>query len=282
MGSYAQITILSGSKHATQYRCVDDLAKIVAPSLEFKIENKETQGSSENADRLIGPNTLEKFAILQADYLYYLKAQDMRLNTEKTKNLKIVAPIGYEQIHLVTKANKGFKGLSDLKEKNVAIGSAEQGTYRTAMLIMERSKVNFVPKNTHFDESLKALNRDEIDAFFIVSSSPIEKMDLNPQAMVEKLALVPLLNFNDWADYYKPDIIQKADYKWLDQDTPTFSVPALLVVNESKLSAEERNNVLLLKSAIEAKLADLKANGHPTWKQVNLNDWDETDWPLFK
>jgi TRAP transporter TAXI family solute receptor len=281
-GSFGQMTILSGSKQATQYRCVEDIATIVAPSLDFKIVNKETKGSSDNADRLMDPKSLDKLAIIQADYLNYLKTQDMRLNTEKTKNLKVLVPLGYEQIHLVTKASKGYKGLADLEKKVVAIGSADQGTYRTAFLIMERSKVTWIPKNTHFDDCFRALNNDDIDAFFIVSSAPIQKLDINPQSMVEKLALVPLVNFNDWANYYKPDTIHKAEYKWLEQDIPTYSVPAVLVVNESKLTAEDRTNVLNLKSVLQGELEDLKANGHSSWKQVKLMDWNESDWPSFK
>jgi hypothetical protein len=59
-------------------------------------------------------------------------------------------------------------------------------------------------------------------------------------------------------------------------------VNAVLVVNESKLSAADRDNVIKLKTAIQSKFEDLKTNGHPTWKQVNLMDWNESDWPIFK
>lgn len=281
-GPVSQMTILSGSKNATQYRFVEDIATIVAPTLDFKIINKETRGAANNFTQLSDPKSPYKLAIIQADFLYYMQTQDMRLKTERTKNLKVVLPLGDEQIHLVTKASNGYSGLRDMSKKNVAIGSEEQGTFRTAMLIRERSQVEWTSQNTHLDDCLAALNLNKIHAFFIVSSAPIRQLDLNPQSMVDKLALVPLEDFNDWAKYYKRDTIYKADYKWLDNDIPTYGVPALLVVNEGKLTEEERTSVGKLKTAIETSYEQLKTKGHSKWKEVNLRDWSESDWPAFK
>jgi TRAP transporter TAXI family solute receptor len=279
---FGQMTILSGSKQATQYRFAEDIAKIVGPSLDFKIVNQDTKGSSDNFNLLIDRNNFYKLAIIQADYLYYMQTHDMILNTEKTKNLKILVPLGHEQIHLVTKASKGYKGLKDLDKKVVAIGSSDQGTYTTANLIKDRSRVFWSSRNIHFDDCLSALNTDKIDAFFIVSSAPVAKLDLNPQTMVDELVLVPLEDFSEWAKYYIPDTIQNTDYRWLEQNVPTFSVGAVLVVNESKLSAGDHDNIMKLKTAIQSKYEDLTKSGHPTWKQVNLMDWNESDWPLYK
>lgn len=90
--------------------------------------------------------------------------------------------------------------------------------------------------------------------------------------MVDKLVLIPLEDFNDWAKYYKRDTIYKSDYKWLDQDIPTYGVPTLLVVNESKLTDEERISVGKLKTAIETSYEDLKVKGHPEWKKSTLRN----------
>ncbi len=281
--TYAQMAILSGPKQASQYRFVQDIASIVGPSLDFEIVNTETLGAAANFDQLVDPKSPFKVAIIQSDFLYYMQTQDMRLNTSKTKDLKVILPLGGQQIHLVTKPSKGYKGLKDLEKQKVAIGSVEQGTYRTAFLIKERSNVNWTAVNTHFEDAFGALNINDIDAFFIVSSSPIEKLDVNPQTMVDKLALVPLVDFNDWAKYYKPDTIHKSEYKWLDNDIPTFSVPTVLVVNESKLQTEDdRNEIMKLRSAIQNNNEKLKTNGHPKWKEINLYEWTNSDWPMFK
>lgn len=280
--SFAQLTILSGSKQSTQNHYVDDILKVVGPAVDFEIVNKNTLGSAYNLNQLADTSSPFKIGIVQADYLYYMQILDMRLNTEKTKNLKVIIPLGYDQIHLVTKESKGYKDLKEMEKKVVAIGSADQGSYSTANLIKERSGIFWTAKNTHFEDCVHALNNNDIDAFFVVNSAPIPKLDVNPQSMVDKLALVPLVNFNDWAKYYKPDTIHKGEYKWLDHDVPTFSVQELLIVNESKLSPEERDEVLKLRSTVQDKSAELRKSGHPKWDEINFHEWKESDWPLFK
>lgn len=277
-----ELVILSGSKHATQYRFVEDIVNIVSPSLNLKLVNKESKGAADNFNELSDPKSPYKIAIMQADYLYFMQTQDMRLNEEKTKNLRVLLPLGTQQIHLITKADRGIVGLKDIAGRKVGVGTLDQGTYRTALLIKDHSKVDFIPINKPFEECYKALTVDEISAFFIVSSAPVEMLDLNPQAMSIKLALVHLDNVNDWARYHKQDTIRQSDYKWLDHDVPTFSVASVIVVNESKLTDAERNAVLELKSGIESKFEQLKANGHPEWKLVNLSEWSDSDWPQLK
>ena len=280
--SFSQMAILSGSDQASQYQFAEDIVKIVGPDLGIKISNKSTSGASYNFDQLADPTTPYKLAIIQADNLYAMQVMDAMNNTNKTKNLKVVLPLSDEQIHFVTKASKGLTRLQDLVKKTVAIGTSDQGTYTTANQIKNRSGIYWSSRNILFEDALKELAMDRIDAFIIVSSAPIQKLAISPQGSVDKLALIPLENFNDWAKYYKADTIRKTDYQWLDNDIPTFSVKSLLVVNEGKLTDEEKNAVMQLKTGILNKYDQLKTSGHPEWKEVNLNDWKESDWPMYK
>jgi uncharacterized protein len=280
--TYGQMTILSGSDQASQYQFAEDIIKIVGPDLGIQLTNKSSSGASYNFEQLVDPTSPIKLAIVQADNLYAMQVMDMMNNTSKTKNIKVVLPLSDEQIHFVTKASKGLTNLQDLVKKTVAIGTTDQGTYTTANQIKNRSGVYWSSRNVLFEDALKELAMDRIDAFIIVSTAPIQKLLISPQGTIDKLALIPLENFNDWAQYYKPDTIRKTDYQWLDRDIPTFSVKSLLVVNESKLTEEEKSNVMQLKNGILNKYDLLKANGHPEWKEVNFSDWTETDWPMFK
>jgi TRAP-type uncharacterized transport system substrate-binding protein len=146
----------------------------------------------------------------------------------------------------------------------------------------EKTGVEWTSRNIYFEDALNELNMDRIQAFFIVSSAPIEKLDVNPQAMTDELALVPLDNYKDWAKYYDRDTIYAKDYKWLNVDVPTYSVKTLLVVNEAKLSEDDKNMVNRLKLAIMNKYGEFKKSGHPKWKEVKFNDWSDSDWPMFK
>ena len=121
-----------------------------------------------------------------------------------------------------------------------------------------------------------------LDAFFFVGSAPIEKLNVNPQAMVDELSLIELHDINNWAKYYDPDTIYTTDYKWLEKNVPTYSVKTVLVVNEAKLTKEDRVALSRLVSGIQNQFDVLKAEGHPKWKEVDLFDWNEEDWPLYK
>jgi TRAP transporter TAXI family solute receptor len=280
--SYGQLAILSGSDQASQYQFAEDIIKIVGPDLSIPIINEPTSGASYNLEQLVDPSSPYKLAIVQADNLSTMQAMDMMKNTNKTKNLKVVLPLSYEQIHFVTKASKGITRLQDLAKKTVAIGTTDQGTYATANQIKNRSEVYWSSRNILFEDALKELAMDRIDAFVIVSSAPIQKLVISPQGTIDKLALIPLENFNDWAKFYKNDTIRTADYAWLDHDIPTFSVRSLLVVNDSKLTEAEKIAVSQLQSGILNKFDQLKANGHPQWKEVNPTDWKESEWPMYK
>ena len=233
---------------------------------------------------LTDPNSKFNLAIIPSDLLYYMQAQDMRLNTEKTKNLKVLVPLEYQQIHLVTKASENINSLRDLHGKNVAIGSSNQSTHLTASLIKDYTGIEWISNKMPFDESYEALSKGDIDAFFVVSAAPIQKLDINPQGMsaTDKLILVPLTDMSDWAEHYKLDSITTAEYKWLDHNVATYSVQGLLVVNESKLDEMERNDVKELRMALIAKYDLLKQNGNPIWTRINLKNWDPKAWPVFE
>jgi TRAP transporter TAXI family solute receptor len=280
--AYGQLTLLTGPEQGSYYTFGYDIVNVVAPSFATPLVNTPTSGAAYNFEQLTDPDSPHKIAMIQSDYLFYMQARDSRENTENTKHLKVLLPLANEEIHLVTKANKAILGLKDLDDKTVAIGTQDQGTYATANLIKDRSGIYWTSRNIHFDDAMKGLYSDEIDAFFFVGTAPVEKLNLNPQAMVEDLDLVPLEDFNDWARYYANDTIYAGDYKWLDYDVPTFGVRTLLVINESKLTSDDKNKVMKLKMEIQNKFDVLKKEGHPKWKEVNFFNWNEADWPMYK
>ena len=133
-----------------------------------------------------------------------------------------------------------------------------------------------------YEDALRMLLINQLDAFFVVGSAPLEKLNVNPQALSTEIELVPLVDFDGWAKYYDDDVIKAGTYKWLEKDVPTFSVQSLLVVNEKKLTEEDKEMLGKLMDGITNNLETLKASGHPKWKEVDVTKWDEKDWPLYK
>lgn len=277
-----QMVILSGPEDASYYRFVEDINDVLESGSDKPYINKKTQGAMYNFNQITDPKTPYKVAMVQSDLLFYMQASDMRNNTHKTKDIKVIIPLAKEEIHVVTKKSSNLNKLQDLDSAIVAIGNKNQGTYVTSSIMKDRSNMYWISRNIHFDQALKDLYLNEIDAFIIVGSAPISKLDLNPRAMTDELALVELEDFNDWAKYYDNDTIYKEDYKWLEKDVPTFGVKTVLIVNEAKLTDDDRSEIAKLTNGIKSKFDILKEQGHPKWKEVDLSDWDNSDWTMYK
>lgn len=280
--TYAQLVILSGPKDGSYYPMVEDIKTVFTENADLSIVNRSTNGAATNYQQITDPNTPFKVAMMQMDYLNYMKAVSKRDNNQISDNIKVIVPLASEEIHLVTTQDHYYKDLTFLKDAVVAIGNKNQGTYVTATFIKERSEIFWSSRNYHFDEALKNLQLEKIDAFFIVGSAPLSKLDLSPEIMVDQLALVPLKNFNGWADYYEPLTITTKDYKWLKEDVPTFGVKTVLIVNEAKLNDDDRLQISRLVEGLNKQLPALQENGHPKWSEVNLNEWDTSLWPSLK
>lgn len=277
-----QITILSGPKQASYHRFVDDIAGVLNTESETFIINKESTGAAFNYNQLVDPKSDIKVALIQSDYLYFMQAKDFVNNTDNTKPLKVVLPLAHEEIHLVTKKKFNINRLQDLDSMTVAIGTQDQGTYATANMIKDRSKVYWKSRNVHFVDAVKELSMDRVHAFFIVGSSPIEKLEINPQVINDEPVMVELADFNGWAKNYYHDTIYASDYPWLNHDVPTFAVRTLLLVNEAKLNDADRAAINKMVNGILNKYDILKAEGHPRWKEVDFGNWTDAEWPMYK
>jgi len=272
---FAQLTILSGPKQASYYQFVDDISRVSNGD----VVNQASSGAAYNFSQLVDPKSPIKIAMMQSDYLYYAQMMDSRNNSNKTNSLKVILPLAHEEIHVVTKKASNLNKLQDLDSLIVAIGTKDQGTYATANVIKDRSGITWKSRNIHFVEALQELMMDRINAFMIVGSAPISKLDLNPQAMQEEISLVELNNFKDWAKYYDNDTIYSTDYKWLEKDVPTFAVRNVLIVNEAKLTDADKVAITKMVNDIKNNYDVLKANGHPKWKEIDFDNWSNSDWP---
>jgi TRAP transporter TAXI family solute receptor len=278
---FSQMIILSGPEKGSYHRFVDDMIAVAEMDSIFSFTNVATNGSAYNFDQLTDPNTPVKMVMIQSDYLYYQQMLDDKNNTNRSKPLSVLMPLAYEEIHVVTRDEGRLTKLEDLKEKSVACGTESQGTYATAILMKDRSRVFWNTRVLHFDDALKQLLGRQIDAFIVVGTAPLEMLDFNPQTMVTQLALMNLTNVNDWAKYYTPESIAAGTYKWLENDVQTYGVQTVMVVNESKLSPEDKLLIAEFTGSVKNHYVTLVEIGHPKWTEVNFADWDPSNWRLY-
>jgi uncharacterized protein len=270
--TFSQMVILSGPEKGSYNRFVNDMVSVLGEKCRINLVNRPSGGSGYNFKGLVDPSSGYKIALIQSDYLNLMKAEDKLNNTNKTGPLKVVLQIAREEIQVITKKSGGIYKLQDLDRKKVAIGNEDQGSFATGKTIRDRSKVNWSSYYIGFDQLLKELSSGTVDAGLIVGSAPMDMLDIDPQVMSDGIRMLELDDFNGWAKYYENDTVYRSEYKWLDKNIPTFAVRTLLVVNDSKLTAAERQTVNAIKSGIIENLDILKLKGHPKWKETIIPD----------
>lgn len=269
---FCQMIILSGPEKGSYNRFVNDIVTVLGEKNGIRLINLPTGGSAYNFKKLADPNSADKIALIQSDYLNLMQAEDKLNNTNKTGSIKVVLQLAKEEIQIVAKKSSGLKKLQDLDKKKVIIGNEDQGSYATGKIIKDRSKVNWTSYYAGYDLMLKQLSAGSADAGLIVGSAPVNILDVDPQVMVDGITMLELDDFNGWAKYYENDTVYRGEYKWLDKDIPTFSVRTLLIVNESKLTSAEKQTVAAIKSGIIQNLDFLRKQGHPKWKEFIIPD----------
>jgi TRAP transporter TAXI family solute receptor len=194
-----------------------------------------TQGSVENVD-LIGRGQLES-ALSQADiasWAYHgtgiFKAKGA------VTNLRAIAALFPESVHVVVAQDSPIKTLRDLKGKRVGLGEKESGTLADARIVLEAaglSERDLKPDYSRLGEAAAGIRDNTLDAFFLVGGYPIP-------AIAELAAATPirLLPIGDDVfdklkkryPFFSRTWIPTDAYSGLDGDTPTAGLNAVWVV----------------------------------------------------
>jgi len=272
----SQLRIMSGIKGGSYERLAHDINRISVDSISILA----SKGSMENLLKLVSKRDIDA-TFLQEDVMHYQNQQDYKKGTNNMRYVRVLVPLGNEEIHLITRKDAGIDSLSDLMNKNVAIGAPNQGTYTTASQIKLIAEMNWtdVTNTIQFDTVLIDLKNKKIDAFFFVGASPIKK--LTEIGLDENIKLIPLSDYR-LKEIYIPSVLPKSLYPFMDKDISTFAVKSVLATNVNAETEMHKKNISKLMEDIRSKLPDLKKNGHPKWKEVDFENLKEMDWEIYK
>lgn len=151
-----------------------------------------SRGSVDNVNAIISGLRNSGFAQSDVAYWAYTGTGTME-GKEPAKDLRTIAALFEEHIHLVALADSGINSVADLKGKRVSLDEPGSGTYVDANLIMEANGLAVSDVNA---EALKgaaaseALRNGKIDAFFVVAGYPTGS--LVELASAAKIKLVPI------------------------------------------------------------------------------------------
>jgi TRAP transporter TAXI family solute receptor len=237
-----------------------------------------TTGSISNFNKITRDTNVD-IGFMQFDVLVYEELSDVKKKSKVTDHVKIVIPLGYEEIHLLTLKENKIKNLKDLKEKTVAIGNKNQGSHYTAQLIKRLCEGEWDESEMSFNDALSALLDQRIDALLFVGAAPLPKF-ISQSPAFNKLALVPLTD-KRLNEYYTPTVLKKGTYSWQEKDVETFSVKMVVTVDDSKLSPADASLLNQFISDVKGNLSKLQDKGHPKWKTIDFN-FSDVKWKIYE
>ncbi|RLD66552.1 MAG: hypothetical protein DRI84_04530 [Bacteroidetes bacterium] len=247
------------------------------------LEVRESDGSYYNFLKI---NKIDvNITFLQYDVLLYEDIKDLGRKFKKTENIRILLPMGSEEIHIITLKENKIENFGDLKKKRVGIGSSLQGTNITAKYIKEITGAKWTEVDIPYDKAFRALFSHDIDAFFFVGSAPIYDLKTLPKSMKDKLLLIGIPADDKLKDAYGEQVeINTSTYSWVIAPVKTYAVKSLLVTslsghNDNDPNDTQREAITKLLTAIK-KMKDTEGY-HEAWKDVHFTKDPVIEWKYY-
>ena len=247
-----------------------------------------TQGSIENA-MLVGSGQVEA-AFVAADvarWAYSGRSPSVRscrgapesgtallTKSGAINNLRAIAALFPEGVHLVARADAKIKALADLKGKRVAMGEPGSGTLAEARLVLEAaglSECRLKPQYQRLSEAAAQLERGTLDAFFVTGGEPVPA--ISDVASMIPVRLVPVIGSArtklERQFGFSATTIPGATYPGIDAEIQTIGTTALFVVSAD---APEELVYEITKALWQDATRRILDNGHPAGRRIRFEN----------
>ncbi|SDE10752.1 hypothetical protein SAMN05421538_10454 [Paracoccus isoporae] len=193
-------------------------------------------GSVENVEA-VGRGSIES-GFAQADVAFWAQTGTGNFSgLPPIPNLRAIARLYPETLHLVARRDAGIRALSDLRGKRVSLDEPGSGTLVDARLVLDAADIHdHELKLSHQPASRAAiaLRKGELDAFFFVGGYPAPA--ISQLAGQADITLVPIAGevaarLSGPNSFFVPDTLPARTYRGIEEDTPTLSVGALWITS---------------------------------------------------
>lgn len=230
-----------------------------------------SRGSVDNVNAINSGLRNSGFAQSDVAYWAYTGTGTME-GKPPMKDLRTIAALFEEHIHLVTSADSGINSVADLKGKRVSLDEPGSGTYVDANLILNAFGLklsDITPEALKGGAAADALRNGKIDAFFVVAGYPTGA--LVELSAATKIKLVPLAGPNakalaDKYGFFASSDIPAGTYEGVDT-TQTLSVGAQWFTSAKEDEELIYNITKALWNKETRKLLDV---GHAKGKTITL------------
>ncbi|ADB59015.1 TRAP transporter solute receptor, TAXI family [Haloterrigena turkmenica DSM 5511] len=237
-GNENQLAWHSGGTDGTYYPLSGEFKTIVEDQTDYSLQVQSTGASVENVSSLNSEDA--EFALIQNDIAYFAVNGTgiEELEGNAMENIRGVATLYPETIHVITQADSGIDSLEDLEGASVNTGDTGSGTQVNALQILETAGISeddFDEQNADFGTAADQVQDGDVDAAFTVGGWPVGSVEnLATNQDIELVEISGDLREDIMADaeWFAEDTIPGGTYDGVDDDVDTVSVQAMIATHE--------------------------------------------------
>lgn len=188
-------------------------------------------------------------------------------------DLRVIANLYPEDLHLVLPEGGSLDGIGDLANKRVGIAQAGSGTQIAVELILGDHNVtrdNMDEAELNNSQSAERIADGQLDAYFYAAGTPVAAMiqlDNTKGMELYNWTDAEVAQANSTVPYYIPSMIPAGTYPGVDYDVNTVAVSGMLVTNASMDEELIYGITRALWSDTARKLLD---GGHPKGRAITI------------
>jgi TRAP transporter TAXI family solute receptor len=252
-----KITLGSGAAAGT-YHAFGKALSQYAEQQEIALFSAGSQGSVENASRLQAGRI--DFGLVQGDVAQLLYQGLITKGFYPYKELRAVASLWPEAVHLLTLESTGIRHLSELKGRRIAIGQRGSGSRVNAMLIalvadIEDAQLPDI-RELSLPAAISQLEAGEVDAVFLTEAVPAPAV----QALAARrpdLRFVPMppdlfVRLSQKGFVYYPLTVKARSYPGQEESFTTLGLAAMLMTHRQVPGERVETMLNLLVSGVDA------------------------------
>jgi TRAP transporter TAXI family solute receptor len=267
-----RLTLATGGTAGTYYPYGGAIAQIISEKTGIvEITAQATGATGENLNLLAAGDV--DMALVQNDLSYYAYNGLEIFKDNPVKNVRGIARLYPEVIHVVAQANSGIKTIADFKGKRISLGASGSGNEANCRQIFEFYNLDpeykdLTPYFISYAETTDHFKDLQIDAFVYTTGVPSPSiMDIT---LLQEAAFVPIDGevrdkIIEKYPFFTAETLPAGSYKGLDNDLGTVAVQCILVVSE----ALSEDTVYAMTKALFENLEEL-GNAHAKGKEVFL------------
>ncbi len=212
--------------------------------------------------------------ISEASVLYFAYQGINRFEGEKKPDLRILANLYPEDLHLVLAPGVDVGSVSSLTGLRVGVDKPGSGTQVAVKALLEEFGVTpdkYKPYEISSNESIGLLKKGKLDAYFYAAGTPVKGIaKLNAEIGISLYSFTEdeLRRINNAVPYYIPSVIKAGVYSGIDQDVATVGVSALLFTH-----AKQSDDLIykLVRSMWRDYGQDILIKAHPKGEVITLD-----------